>query len=135
MQRYSRKRQSILDCLLSTKEHPTAEWIYSQIKPQYPSLSLATVYRNLNMLRDEGLIQSVGTVMGQERFDADVSPHTHIVCIKCGRVADAFDVVLPKDVCSDAEKASGFRILRAELRLSGICSRCESGEACQWTTQ
>ena len=126
MQRYSRKRQSIMDCLASTKEHPTAEWIYSKIKAEYPSLSLATVYRNLNMLKSEGLICSVGTVFGQERFDATVAPHTHAVCERCGRVVDVEEVMLPDDTAEKVEKACGFSVRRTDLSVYGICEECKA---------
>lgn len=128
MERFSRKRQSILDCLMGTQEHPSAEWIHSKLKAEYPSLSLATVYRNLNQLREEGIIRSVGIVNGQERFDANMKEHTHIVCIKCGRVMDAFEVMLPENVSREVEKLTGCKVLRAELTVSGICEECRKKE-------
>ena len=128
MERFSMKRQSILNCLMETREHPSAEWIHSKLKAQYPSLSLATVYRNLNQLRVEGLIRSVGNVNGQERFDANIKEHTHIVCIKCGRVMDAFEVVLPENINEEVEKLTGCKVLRAELTVSGVCKECRKKE-------
>ena len=124
MQRYSRKRERILQCLMSTKEHPSAEWIYSQLKGEFPSLSLATVYRNLKDLKEAGLVRSVGTVDGQERFDADMTPHTHMICMKCGKVIDAVQLNLPESFCKSMEN-TGFSVLRAELTVSGICAECE----------
>ena len=67
--RFSRKRQSIIECLRSTKEHPSAEWIYNKLKPVYPDLSLATVYRNLKELKEDGAIRSVGVDADNERFE------------------------------------------------------------------
>lgn len=128
MERFSRKRQSILDCLMGTQEHPSAEWIHSKLKAEYPRLSLATVYRNLNQLREEGIIRSVGIVNGQERFDANMREHTHIVCVKCGRVMDAFEVMLPENVSREVEKLTGCKVLRAELTVSGICEECRKKE-------
>ncbi|MDD6095765.1 MAG: transcriptional repressor [Clostridia bacterium] len=124
MQRYSKKRQSILECLSETKEHPTAEWVYTKIKSEYPSLSLATVYRNLSMLKSEGVIRSVGTVNGQERFDADVTPHIHALCTKCGRVTDVAGISVPEDIGKIAESTTGFTVLRTELTVTGICALC-----------
>lgn len=125
MQRYSKKRERILQCLLNTKEHPSAERIYSQLKGEIPSLSLATVYRNLKNLKEEGLVRSVGIVDGEERFDADTSPHTHMICIKCGRVIDAEHIILPESFCRSVENI-GFSVIRAELTVSGICAQCEA---------
>lgn len=77
VRKHSRKRDAILACLRSTTCHPTAEWVYQQLKPAIPDLSLGTVYRNLSMFKDEGLVISVGTVGGLERFDGNTSPpHT-----------------------------------------------------------
>ena len=78
--RYSKKREAVLSAIQGTDCHPSAEWVYQRLKPLHPDLSLGTVYRNLTFFRENGLIQSVGVVQGQERFDAVVSPHSHFVC-------------------------------------------------------
>ncbi len=88
MKKTSRKRDAILAAICSTKCHPTAEWIYNAVKPEYPDLSLCTVYRNIAMFKDEGSIICVGVVNGQERYDGCVKPHMHFVCDKCGAVID-----------------------------------------------
>ena len=125
MQRFSKKRQSILECLQNTKSHPNAEWIYNQLKTQYPDLSLATVYRNLNQLKEDGLICSLGEVNGQERFDATVKPHTHAVCIKCGKVIDVECIPAPREFDKQVEKATGFSVYTSFLQFSGICGDCK----------
>ena len=86
--RRSVERDAMLDLLRSTDCHPSADWIFQQLRPLYPDLSLGTVYRNLNQLCEHGLIKRVGTVNGQERYDGDVSPHAHFVCTCCGSVID-----------------------------------------------
>ena len=80
----SRKREAILDCLRQTDVHPSAEWVYRRLKPRIPDLSLATVYRNLALFKQEGLICSLGVAQGLERFDGDTSPHVHFICTGCG---------------------------------------------------
>ena len=75
--RYSKKREAILTAIRGTTCHPSAEWIYQQVKPDHPDLSLGTVYRNLVFFQDHGQVQSVGVVQGQERFDGVVAPHSH----------------------------------------------------------
>lgn len=85
---FSAKREAIYNALVSTKLHPSVEWIYHKLKPTIPNLSLGTVYRNLNVLREMELVKSVGVVNGQERFDADMSQHPHFICTKCFRVID-----------------------------------------------
>ncbi len=124
MKRHSAKRDAILECLRSTTAHPTAEWIYTRLKPAFPHLSLATVYRNLSEMKRDGLIRSVGTVDGQERFDGTVAPHTHAVCSVCGKVIDVFPVSVPDGIIGDAERLTGFSLERAEMRFTGICPDC-----------
>lgn len=124
-QRFSKKRQAIYDCLRATCSHPSADWIYQQLRPDFPDLSLATVYRNLSQLKKAGMIQSVGVVSGQERFDAVVEPHTHFVCEGCNTVLDLMQVTVPQSLISQAEIDSGCDITGTSLRLSGLCPRCQ----------
>ena len=84
----SKKRDAILACIRSTRRHPSAEWIYDRLKPEIPDLSRGTVYRNLRLFLEEGVVASVGVVGGLERFDGDVSPHAHFICQCCGEVID-----------------------------------------------
>lgn len=87
-QNFSKKREAIFRSICSTDTHPTAEWVYNQLKPEFPDLSLGTVYRNISMFKERGMVISVGTVNGQERFDGNVKPHPHFICTKCGAVID-----------------------------------------------
>lgn len=128
MQRYSKKRQSILDCLRATKSHPGAEWIYSEMKKIYPDISLATVYRNLIILKDAGEIRSVGKVHGQERFDGNAMPHTHAVCQICGKIMDIPDFELPDYLMDEASAKCGFMMLSSDIHFSGICENCRKTE-------
>jgi len=89
----SKKRQVILEALAATTAHPTAQELYQQLKPDYPDLSLGTVYRNLSLFAEEGDAMSVGVFRGQERFDARTEPHAHLHCAQCGLV---IDVPLPR---------------------------------------
>jgi len=86
--KYSKKREAVLEKLQSTTSHPSAEWIYHELKSDYPEISLATVYRNLNMFREDGEIISLGAVKGQERFDARTAQHDHFICESCGAILD-----------------------------------------------
>lgn len=122
--RNSEKRDAILDCLRGTRTHPTAEWIYRQLNPDYPRLSLATVYRNLNQLKDAGLVRSVGIVDGMERFDGNVAPHPHVVCSRCGKVVDLLAEDMPAELALRIEKLTGFLADVADTRLTGVCQDC-----------
>ena len=109
---------------MNTTSHPTADWVYSHLKPDYPNMSLATVYRNLSQLKEAGVIQSVGTVRGYERFDGNTTPHTHIVCTECGRVDDVSDIGLPDKMAEKASSSTGYSVTSAHLIFDGVCSEC-----------
>lgn len=85
---YSRQREAIRDYLCSTKEHPTAETVYSHLRDTFPNISLGTVYRNLNFLVEHGNARKLDFGDGCDRFDGDISPHNHFFCRSCGRVID-----------------------------------------------
>jgi Fur family peroxide stress response transcriptional regulator len=125
MQRFSKKRQAIYDCLCGTRTHPTADWIYQQLHPAYPDLSLGTVYRNLSQLKAAGLICSVGAVNGQERYDGNVSPHAHLVCQGCGTVVDVMDVQPPQSLIAAAQAATGYQVTGMSLQFVGLCPSCK----------
>ncbi len=129
MERYSKKREAILDCLRSTDSHPTAEWIYAQLKGEYPDLSLATVYRNLAQLKSSGIIRSVGVVAGHEHFDANAASHPHAVCLCCGRVVDVCGTETSGSLLEEAGRKTGFELSETVISFNGICPDClKSGE-------
>lgn len=120
----SKKREAILDCLRQTNLHPSAEWVYRRLKPQIPDLSLATVYRNLALFKQEGTICSLGVVQGLERFDGDTSPHVHFVCTGCGRILDLPGLQLPAELASQAVQITGGQVTGVSLRFDGVCRHC-----------
>ena len=122
--RYSKKREAILELLRSTQEHPNADWVYQTLRPQFPDLSLGTVYRNLARFKEEGVIVSVGTVNGQERFDAYTEPHTHFICRSCGAVVDLPEVKATDLDLQGIAAKSGVTIDHHELLFYGTCPNC-----------
>jgi Fur family peroxide stress response transcriptional regulator len=86
--KHSKKRDEILNIIRSTASHPSARWVYEQLRPAFPRLSLGTVYRNIKTCREEGDLISVGVVQGEERFDGRVQPHPHFICTRCGKIID-----------------------------------------------
>ena len=120
--RYSRQRELIYEALRQTEQHPTAEMIYQWLKPANPSLSLGTVYRNLNLLADEGEIRRMAFPV--ERYDAKTMPHPHFCCDQCGAV---YDLHLPYDAELDRQAllASGHDVTGHEVVFHGICTKCK----------
>lgn len=122
--KHSRKRDAILACVRSTDVHPTADWVYAQLKPSIPDLSLGTVYRNLNMFKEEGSVFSVGTVDGQERFDGNLQAHDHFVCTRCGAVIDVDAHTLSEEVLESVRRQLGGRLEGYQLCFRGCCKNC-----------
>ncbi len=86
--KYSRQREAIKEYLLHTKEHPTADTVYMHIRGIYPNISLGTVYRNLNLLAEQGEILKINCRDGSDRFDGNPNLHYHFICNECGQVID-----------------------------------------------
>lgn len=120
---YSSKREAIFKTIASTKSHPSAKWVYEQLKDEIPNLSLGTVYRNIALFKEQGKVISVASVNGEERIDADTTDHAHFICESCGCVYDLFNSEL-----SPLEKElskSGFEIMRKNVIFHGICKNCK----------
>jgi len=82
------QRLAICAFILSRKDHPSAEQIYQELRTEYPTISLGTIYKNLNLLKDLGLIQELSFKEGSVRYDPDMELHVNMVCSKCGKISD-----------------------------------------------
>lgn len=120
--RYSRQRELIRQSLMNTNEHPTAEMVYHWLKPENPNLSLGTVYRNLNLLADEGVITRMPFPV--ERYDAETRPHPHFQCNACGAVYDLEGLPYNSTLDVDAAGCSGHHVERHEIVFTGSCKNC-----------
>lgn len=122
--KYSRKREAIRAALCETKTHPSAEWIYAKLKPEMPDLSLATVYRNLGEMKQNGEIQSVAFVGGKERFDGCTAQHPHFICDVCGRIDDIEGDALPDLSDAISKMQVNGQINYHSLTFYGVCKNC-----------
>ncbi len=122
--KHFRKRDAILTCLRETDCHPSAEWIYSRLKPQIEDLSLGTVYRNLSLFKEQGLAASVGTVNGVERFDGNTDPHVHHICTECGEVQDLPGISVPAQLSLSAAREACGEVSGCQLTFTGKCKKC-----------
>ena len=122
--KHFRKRDAILNCVRCTTTHPSAEWVYENVRTQIPDISLATVYRNLSLFKEQGLIRSLGTVNGVERFDGNTEPHVHFICTQCGGVQDPPEISVPEELNSAVARSSGGRVENCQLSFTGICGEC-----------
>ncbi len=119
-----RKRNAILTCLRGTHLHPSAEMLHEMLQPQHPDISLATVYRNLALFKQQGLIQSLGTVGGIERFDGNIQPHVHFICTGCAAIIDLPQLAVPEQLRSTVEQATQGRVDECQLSFTGLCQNC-----------
>ena len=119
-----RKRNAILSCVQDTHCHPSAETVHAMLQKEHPDISLATVYRNLDLFKRLGLITSVGTVKGVERFDENTDPHVHFVCNGCDAVLDLPEMQVPKELCHQAELGSSGHVTNCQLIFTGTCQTC-----------
>ena len=122
--KHFRKRDAILECLRSTNAHPSAETVHEMLRKEHPDISLATVYRNLALFKKQGLIQSIGTVNGIERFDGNARAHVHFVCSCCDAVLDLPAMGTPESLCTAAAEQVGGQVTGCSLIFTGKCSHC-----------
>ena len=118
--RYSHQRELIKQVVYSTNSHPTADWIYDQVKSSVPNISLGTVYRNLKQLKNEGYIRTLydGSIA---RYDWNMDSHDHLKCDTCG---DLIDVQLPNDDLKKTVKRKfDFKVSDVEITLIGKCNK------------
>jgi Fur family peroxide stress response transcriptional regulator len=118
--RYSKQRELIYNALVSTKEHPSAEMIFKKLKPSCPSLSLGTVYRNLNLLVEEGRALCIPSTVN--RYDATTQDHPHFYCTCCGNLYD-LDIPIDQSMHLAVEKL-GYHVHSQDLIFKGICPHC-----------
>lgn len=123
--RITPQRHAILSYLMETMSHPTADEIYRALEPRFPNMSVATVYNNLKMLIEAGMVHELTYGDNSSRFDADVSDHYHIVCEKCGIIKD-FSYPSLEDIERKAEEETGFIVHEHRLELRGVCKSCQS---------
>jgi Fur family ferric uptake transcriptional regulator len=121
--RLTTQRQIILEELGKVKSHPTANEVYDMVRRRLPRIGLGTVYRNLELMADSGIILKLEVGGTQKRFDATVEPHYHIRCTSCGKVDD-IDLEVQTTINQAAEEASNYKILGHHIEFTGICSSC-----------
>lgn len=125
MTRNTIQKKLVKDAVFELKSHVTAEEVYEYIKIKYPSIGKGTVYRDLNMLSDTGEIRRVEVTDGPDRFDFTLSPHYHVVCVKCGIVSDVdMDVITGLE--NKIKDTHGMKFLSYDILFKGICEKCKT---------
>lgn len=118
------QRVAIYNILLHTKEHPSAETIYTSLTENYPNISLATVYKTLDTFKTNNLVQELNIGEGLFRYDAHTVDHTHAFCQTCRKVIDIDESISP-DIVNQLCSTSGFKVNKSKFYLFGICNDCQ----------
>jgi Fe2+ or Zn2+ uptake regulation protein len=118
------QKELVKEAVLSSCDHPTADQVYSTIIVDHPTISKATVYRNLNLLVSDGLVKRVQVLGGPDHFDKTVVGHYHIQCKYCKRVDD-IDVSKDLDVLQKISDTKGYCIDSYEIVFTGVCPVCK----------
>lgn len=121
--RNSRQRERILALLQESEIHPTADWIYAQLKPEFPHLSLGTVYRNLAILTGQGLVKKIQSGSTFDRFEARLNHHYHLICTQCDTIHD-LELPIYNEINDRAGRMTDFYIQEHRINFYGLCSSC-----------
>ncbi len=124
LRRDTKHREVILDLLRNTDSHPTADWIYDEVRKIIPKISKGTVYRNLNILQDVGEISALSLSGAATRYEGRQENHYHFRCEKCGRVFD-LDEPVDNKINERIARRTGFRVSYHRLEFRGLCKDCQ----------
>ena len=132
------QRMAVYSILKKTDTHPNVEMIYQRLKPDYPAMSLATVYKTVDILKKVGLIQELSVGEGGLRYDANIKPHSHIFCEVCGKVDDVeqypLDELQNHFLFEKVIKETGYDVTLVQLYFFGECPQCsmqKKNRACE----
>ncbi len=116
------QRTAIYKELAKTDQHPSTEMIYKNIKDYFPNISLTTVYRTLETFEKHGLISVVNQLYNAARYDANLTPHHHIVCVECKKIEDIYDSSV--NYTKIDNKIQDYEVVGYSVLFNGICSSC-----------
>jgi Fe2+ or Zn2+ uptake regulation protein len=122
--RETQQRKIILEELKKTRSHPTADEVFQKVRSRLPKISLGTVYRNLELLSDEGIIKKIELAGTQRRYDGNTNKHYHIRCIYCNRVDD-IKIKYLANMEKEFFATTDYKILGHRLEFIGVCPQCK----------
>lgn len=121
----TKHRKLILDIIMSSMGHMTAEEIFMKAKQLQPSIAVGTVYRNLGLMAEAGEIRRISVLNAPDRYDRTLFPHEHLICQKCGELSD----ISVSDLKNYIENQTGIEIIGYDLNLRYICDKCKFSES------
>ncbi|RPF50535.1 Fur family peroxide stress response transcriptional regulator [Aquisalibacillus elongatus] len=123
--RITPQRHAVLEYLMQTMEHPTADDIYKALESKFPNMSVATVYNNLRVFQEIGLVRELTYGDSSSRFDCNTTKHYHIICDSCGKIVD-FHYPTLDEVEQLAEQVTGFDVTHHRMEVYGKCEDCQA---------
>jgi Fur family peroxide stress response transcriptional regulator len=124
IRRDTKQREAILNVLHGANSHPTADWVYDEVRKVIPNISKGTVYRNLKILREDGKISELNLSGTVSRYEGNQKNHYHFRCEKCGRVFD-LDEPVNNELNEKISKRTGFKVSYHQLEFRGLCKDCQ----------
>ena len=121
------QRLAIYNMLAATKSHPNAEMIFNDLQTMYPTMSLATVYKTMEILKEIGLVQILNAGEDSFRYDADTSDHPHVRCMKCGQVEDIENIDY-RDFLQQVAQGTNYELMGQQFYFYGVCPACKVKE-------
>ena len=117
------QRIAICRIALNSRNHPSAQTVYREVKKIHPTVSLATVYKTLEVLRDLNLVQELNFPKGQARFDSYMVPHINLICLRCGDIVDLDDVTA-EEISKKVSDVAKFKPKGQRIDVYGVCHKC-----------
>ena len=117
------QRITICRYILNSRDHPSAQQVYHEVKKMHPTVSLATVYKTLGVLKDLNLMQELNLPQGQARFDSYMKPHINLICLQCGNISDLDDTTVA-EMARRVAAAAKFKPRGQRIDIFGTCRRC-----------
>jgi len=124
--RQTKQRKLILKELSKLKTHPTAEEIFLLVKKQQPSISLGTVYRNLNFLKKQNKILELSLEKNFNRYDANIHKHYHFYCNKCKKIFDIEQLSILEKLKNELYNKINFQVINYNINFYGYCKKCNN---------
>jgi Fur family peroxide stress response transcriptional regulator len=112
---------AVLECLKDNSEHPSADDLFREVRKQFPTISLATVYNTLEMLKRRGEVMELTIDSSRRRYDPETTSHHHLICTGCGMIVD---IGRQFRLCLDRREREGFEVRGNHIEFYGVCPEC-----------
>jgi Fur family peroxide stress response transcriptional regulator len=122
--RLTPQRVELVRLIAASEGHPSASQLYTTVKRQFPTMSHATVYKTLSLLKEMNQVLEID-LHNDSHYDGNrPEPHPHLICVKCNKIIDG-DVYLDQESLRNLEQASGYKVIRPQISLYGLCPDCQ----------